>query len=154
MFRTGLLVKFGIVRITSSCSLVQTSVKRCSTSANPSGKQTDLKADEEQLSNEPAWVKTPLDKQIASASDAKSLLLAVKNPNFNGRCAINVVNILSKWVSEGRFTTSDFEKLEDKKILEELFIQGKFYVGIYTILQVICICLAQFYQLYYKSLIL
>jgi hypothetical protein len=50
------------------------------------------------------------------------------------------VNILGKWVLEGRFTTSDFEKLEDKKKLEELFIQGNFHVGIYTILQVIDIC--------------
>ena len=139
MFRTGLLVKFGIVRITSSCSLIQTSVKRCSTSANPSLKQTASKA-EQQLENEAVWVKTPLDKQIASTSDAKSLLLAFKNPDFNGKCAINVVNILGKWVLEGRFTTSDFEKLEDKKKLEELFIQGNFHVGIYTILQVIDIC--------------
>ncbi|XP_046651669.1 FAST kinase domain-containing protein 4-like [Daphnia pulicaria] len=132
MFRTGLLVKFGIVRITGSCSLVQTSVKRCSTSANPSLKQTKA---EEQLLNEPAWVKTALDKQISSATDAKSLLLAIKDPTFNGKCAINVMNILSRWVSEGRFTSSDFEKLDDKKKLEDLIVQGNFQVGMFAILQ-------------------
>lgn len=129
-------MKFGIVRITGSCSLVPTSVKRCSTSANPSLKQTNLK-DEEQLLNEPAWAKTPLDKQIASATDAKSLFLAIEDPNFNGKCAINVVNILSRWVSEGRFTSSDLEKLGNKKKLEDLMIEGKFQVGIFAILQVI-----------------
>jgi hypothetical protein len=136
MFRTGLLVKFGIVRITGSCSLVQTSVKRCSTSANPPLKQTKA---EEQLLNEPAWVKTALDKQISSATDAKSLLLAIKDPTFNGKCAINVMNILSRWVSEGRFTSSDFEKLDDKKKLEDLIVQGNFQVGMFAILQVIAI---------------
>lgn len=128
-------MKFGIVRITGSCSLVQTSAKRCSTTANPSLKQT--KAEEPQLLNEPAWVKTALDKQISLATDAKSLLLAIKDPTFNGKCAINVMNILSRWVSEGRFTSSDFEKLDDKKKLEDLIIQGNFQVGMFAILQVI-----------------
>lgn len=136
MFRTGLLVKFGIVRITSSCSLVQTSVKWCSTSANLFLKQTDSKTDEH-LSSEPAWVKTPLDKQIFSASDAKSLLMSVEHQNFDGRCAINVVNILSRWVSEGKFTVSDFQKLDSKAKLEENLLKGEFSVGLFGTLQVI-----------------
>ncbi|KAI9554627.1 hypothetical protein GHT06_019900 [Daphnia sinensis] len=134
MFRTGLLVKFGIVRITSSCSLVQTSVKWCSTSANLSLKQTDLKADEH-LSSEPAWVKTPLDKQIFSAPDARSLLMSVEHQSFDGKCAINVVNILSRWVAEGKFTVSDFQKLENKAKLEENLLKGEFSVGVFGTLQ-------------------
>ncbi|XP_057376094.1 FAST kinase domain-containing protein 4-like [Daphnia carinata] len=134
MFRTGLLVKFGIVRISSSCPVVQTSVKWCSTSANLSLKQTDSKADEP-LSREPAWVKTPLDKQIFSASDARSLLMSVEHQSFDGRCAINVVNILSRWVSEGKFTVSDFQKLDNKAKLEENLLKGEFSVGVFGTLQ-------------------
>jgi hypothetical protein len=67
------------------------------------------------------------------------LLLAIKDPTFNGKCAINVMNILSRWVSEGRFTSSDFEKLDDKKKLEDLIVQGNFQVGMFAILQVIAI---------------
>lgn len=135
MFRTGLLVKYGIVRITSSCSLVQTSVKWCSASAHPSLKQTDLKADEP-LSNEPAWVKTALDKQIFCAPDARSLLLSVEHQSFDGKCAINVVNILSRWVSEGKFAVSDFQKVDNRAKLEESLLKGEFNVGVFGTIQV------------------
>lgn len=135
MFRTGLLVKFGIVRISSSCPLVQTSVKWCSTSASPSIRASDLKTDE-CLSSEPAWVKTPLDKKIYHASDAHSLLSFVDNQSFDGKCAINVVNILSRWVAEGKFTAEDFQKLKQRVKLEENLLKGEFNVGIVGTLQV------------------
>lgn len=135
MFRTGLLVKFGIVRVTSSCQLVQTSVKWCSASA--SLKTGDLKPDEIIPSGEPAWVKTPLDKKIYYASDLQTLLSSVENQSFDGRCAINVVNILSRWVSEGKFTVADFNKVNQRAKIEENLLKGEFNVGVLGTLQVI-----------------
>lgn len=135
MFRTGLLVKFGIVRVTSSCQLVQTSVKWCSASASPSFKAGDLKP-EENPSGDPAWVKTPLDKKIYHASDLQTLLSSVENQSFDGRCAINVVNILSRWVSEGKFTVADFNKINQRAKLEENLLKGEFNVGLIGTIQV------------------
>lgn len=134
MFRTGLLVKFGIVRVTSSCQLVQTSVKWCSTSASPSLKTGD---EISPSAGEPAWVKTPLDKKIYYASDLQTLLSSVENQSFDGRCAINVVNILSRWVSEGKFTVADFNKVNQRAKIEENLLKGEFNVGVLGTLQVI-----------------
>ncbi len=153
MFRTGLLVKFGIVRITSSCPLVQTSVKWCSSSASPSFRASDLKTDE-CLSSEPAWVKTPLDKKIYHASDAHVLLSFVDNQGFDGKCAINVVNILSRWVAEGRFTTADFQKLKQRVKLEENLLKGEFNVGVVGTLQVFHLNIVKPYSSLISALLL
>ena len=115
--------------------MVQTSVKWCSTSANPSFRASDLKTDDS-LSGEPAWVKTPLDKQIYNASDAQSLLSFVDSKGFDGKCAINVVNILGRWIAEGRFTATDFQKIHQRTKLEENLLKGEFNVGVVGTLQV------------------
>lgn len=135
MFRTGLIVKYGIVRMINPCQLVQTSVKRCATSASPTFMASDSKVDKNS-SSEPAWVKTPLERQIYTALDAQSLLSSVENHNFDGKCAINVVNILSRWVVEGKFTVADFKNTNQRTKLEENLLKGEFNVGVPGILQV------------------
>lgn len=136
MFRTRFLIKYGIVRMNCSCQLQQVPVKWSSTSNNPSVKVGDAKANEPPTSTEPSWVKTALDKKIYSSSDVETLLSSVDHQKFDGRSAINVVNILTQWIAQGKFNVADFQNIKQKAKLEESLMKGDFNVGISTTLQV------------------
>lgn len=133
MLRGCLLAKYGVVRISGS-SLIQNTTKWLSAVAANNAAPTTVKAEEKQ--GEPAWVRSALDKKIYAASDLKSLQSVIQSEGFNSNAAVSTVNVLGSWVAAGKLSVSDFQKLDYRSKLEDLLLKGRFNLGVTSTIQV------------------
>lgn len=137
MFRGIVAIFPTTVRLSSGGSLARKQSARWSSSkVHPAlvteGNSNNKDRPEEPLpapTNDPVWIKSPVDKEIHGATDFKSLQQIIRKPELTGQNAINLVNTVNRLVKEGKMTVQDFQQMEGRKKIEDILKKGFFNVG-------------------------